>query len=160
VYWNGPGYSPATGLAYVNAVDWCKTVALEAQPEPYVPGQPWLGSSDGNGVKDATKSGWVNAIDAATGAIVWQYHAALPMVAGVTPTAGGLVFTADLAGNVLAFNASTGALLTTVATGLPVGGGVISYAVNGKQYVAVAAGFSSGDFQTPTTTAALIVLGM
>lgn len=137
LYGNGPGYSPLTGLVYVNTVDWCKTVKREAQPEPDVPGQPWLGSSDGEGVKDATRSGWVNAVNAATGAIVWQYHAALPMVAGITPTSGGLVFTADL----------------------PVGGGVISYAVNGTQYVAVAAGLSSGNFQTPTTGAAIVVFG-
>lgn len=160
VYWNGPAYSPATGLAYVNSVDWCKTVELEPKPVPFVQGQPWLGSSDGDGVKDTTRSGWLSAVDATTGAVLWNYHASLPLVAGVTPTSGGLVFTADLAGNVLAFDAAAGTVLATVPTGLPVGGGVVSYEVSGTQYVAVAAGMSSANFQTPNVNSSIVVLGL
>ncbi len=157
VFWNGPGYSPATGLAYVNSVDHCRTVYREATPAPFVPGQDWLGSS--KVVPDATQSGWLYAVDATTGKPRWTYHSTTPLVAGVTPTAGGLLFTADLTGNVLAFNAATGTLLAKVATGLPVGGGVISYEVAGTQYVAVAGGLNSpGEFGTPTTKPQLVVL--
>jgi alcohol dehydrogenase (cytochrome c) len=158
VFWNGAAYSPATGLAYVNAVDWCRTVYLEPKPVPYVPGKGWFGSS--NVVKDSARSGWLSAVNASTGAVLWNYHSTLPLLAGVTPTSGGLVFTADLLGNVLAFNASSGALLRKVATGLPVGGGVISYAVSGKQYVAVAAGMYDTGFTTTKVNPAIVVLGL
>ena len=41
-------------------------------------------------------SGWVTAIDGGTGEVRWKYHASDPIVAGVTVTSGGLVFTGDL----------------------------------------------------------------
>lgn len=156
VLWNGAAYSPPTGLAYVNAVDSCRTVYLESEPVAFVPGKPWLGSRQV--VVDAARSGWLNAVDAATGTLRWRYHSAQPLVAGVTPTAGGLVFTADLLGNVLAFDAANGALLRSVPTGLPAGGGVVSYQVAGVQYVAVAAGLHGG-FPGPTTNPTIVVLG-
>ncbi len=59
----------------------------------------------------------------------------------MTSTGGGLVFTADLAGNVLAFDDRNGTLLWQDRVGMPVGGGIVTYAVRGKQYLAVAAGF-------------------
>ncbi len=158
VVWNGAAYAPTTALAYVNAVDSCSTVYLEAKPVSYVKGKSWLGSS--NVVVDAARSGWLSAIDATTGAARSTYHSSKPLVAGVTPTAGGLVFTADLSGNVLAFNATTGTLLRTVATNLPVGGGVISYQVAGTQYVAAAAGMYNYDFVTPKSTPTVVVLGL
>ncbi len=160
VFWNGPAYSPVTGLAYVNSADWCKTVDLSPTPQPYVPGQAWLGTSNGEGVKDAAQSGWLNAVNATTGAMAWRYHSSKPLVAGVTPTAGGIVFTADLLGNVLALNAASGVLLQSIATGLPVGGGIVTYAVGGTQFVAVAAGMVSGNFGTPQNNSAVIVLGL
>ena len=60
------------------------------------------------------------------------------------PTAGGLVFTGDLRGNLLAFDAATGKILFRSKAGGPIGGGVITYALGGKQYVAVAAGMKNG----------------
>ena len=59
----------------------------------------------------------------------------------MTSTGGGLVFTADLAGNVLAFDDRNGTLRWQDRVGMPVGGGIVTYAVRGKQYLAVAAGF-------------------
>jgi alcohol dehydrogenase (cytochrome c) len=159
VLWNGAAYSPQTGLAYVNAIDWCTTVQLAATPQPYVPGELWTGSANGFGVRDAAKSGWLNAIDATTGGVRWRFHSTTPLVAGVTPTAGGLVITGDLAGNVLVFNATTGALLATVPTNKALGGGIISYEVKGKQYIAVAAGMASSNFATPNVAPSLIVIG-
>ena len=69
--------------------------------------------------------------------------ASSPIIAGVTPTAGGLVFTADEKGIFYAFNAQNGKILWQNSTGLPIGGGVVSYAVNGKQYIAVVAGMKA-----------------
>jgi alcohol dehydrogenase (cytochrome c) len=158
-FWNGAGYSSATGLAYVNSADQCVTIALDTTPQPYVAGKPWLGSSDSYGTLDAMRSGWLYAVDATTGSVAWRYHSTLPLLAGVTPTSGGLVFTADLLGNVLAFDATSGALLASVATGFPTGGGVASYEVSGKQYVAVAAGMT-GNFKTPSVNSEIVILGL
>ncbi len=37
-------------------------------------------------------TGWITAVDSETGAVRWKYHAEKPVVAGITPTAGGVTF--------------------------------------------------------------------
>jgi alcohol dehydrogenase (cytochrome c) len=147
--YNGPAYSPQTNMLYVPAVDWCSTVKLGTREElDDKAGLPWTGAKGllhPFGVMDPQKSwsGWLTAYDAETGATKWQYHSPTPMVAGVTATAGGMVFTADLRGNVLGFDARDGTIRFRASTGQPIGGGVVSYAVGGKQYLAVASGMSA-----------------
>jgi alcohol dehydrogenase (cytochrome c) len=144
VEWNGPSYSPKTNTLYVNAIDWCTTVSVA--PPAKLEGKdgiPWTGSSklsEPFGRPDSTRRGWLTALDAETGKIRWQYASPTPLVAGITATAGGLVFTGDLDGNVLAFDAVDGRILWRATTGQPIGGGVVSYAVQGNQYIAVASG--------------------
>jgi alcohol dehydrogenase (cytochrome c) len=144
VEWNGPSYSREADAVFVNGIDWCTTVKIAPVSElEGKEGLPWTGSSELRhpfGVPDSLRSGSVTALDAETGAIRWRYRSPTPMVAGVTPTAGGLVFTGDLDGNVLAFDAATGAVRWRYAAGLPIGGGVVTYRAGGRQYVAVAAG--------------------
>ena len=55
-----------------------------------------------------------------------------------------MLFTGDLNGNFLALDARDGKTLYSFDTGGPIAGGVITYEVKGKQYVAVAAGHSGG----------------
>jgi alcohol dehydrogenase (cytochrome c) len=144
VEWNGPSYSPKTNTLYVNAIDWCTTVSVA--PPAKLEGKdgiPWTGSSKVSepfGRPDSTRRGWLTALNAETGKIRWQYASPTPLVAGITATAGGLVFTGDLNGNVLAFDAVDGRILWRATTGQPIGGGVVSYAVRGNQYIAVASG--------------------
>jgi alcohol dehydrogenase (cytochrome c) len=144
VEWNGPGYSPDADALFVNAIDWCTTVKLAPVSElEGKEGLPWTGSSELRypfGKPDSVRSGWLTALDAGTGAVRWRYRSPTPMVAGVTPTAGGLVFTGDLDGNVLALDTRTGAVRWRHGTGRPIGGGVVTYRAGGRQYVAVAAG--------------------
>jgi alcohol dehydrogenase (cytochrome c) len=144
VEWNGPGYSRVADAVFVNGIDWCTTVKIAPVSElEGKEGLPWTGSSELRhpfGVPDSVRSGSVTALDAETGVVRWRYRSPTPMVAGVTPTAGGLVFTGDLIGDVIALDAGTGAVRWRYATGRPVGGGVVTYLADGRQYVAVAAG--------------------
>src|SRR2546425_2890260 len=55
-----------------------------------------------------TGRGWLTAVDADSGAVRWRFRTPAPVVAGVTHTAGGLVLTGDLAGNLYAFDDATG----------------------------------------------------
>jgi alcohol dehydrogenase (cytochrome c) len=147
VNWNGPAYSPPLNMLYVNARDWGTVVKLGGPEtvENHAVGAPFIGSSNGFGEDDSqdTRSGWLTAVDAESGDVRWKYHDTMPMVAAVTPTAGGVLFTGDLAGNLLAFNAADGKLLFKQLAGGPVGGGIVTYAIAGKQYVAVAAGMNN-----------------
>jgi mono/diheme cytochrome c family protein len=117
----------------------------------YVPGQASFGGTI-EPVGDAT--GWITAIDSETGEVRWKYHAEKPVVAGVTPTAGGVTFAGDLAGNLLVFNTKTGQLVHKGRAGGAMAGGLVTYDIGGKQYVAFAAGNISrnafGDLGLPS----------
>jgi glucose dehydrogenase len=86
----------------------------------------------------------------------WRVSWPTPMYAAITPTAGGVLFTGDLAGNFLVFDAANGRELYRFYTGGPIAGGVITYARGGRQYVAVASGSSGGSI--PLTGAATVVV--
>ncbi len=144
VEWNGPAYDPHTGLLYVPAVDWCYKFALAPDDSVrYVPGEMFLG---GTAEPASDPRGWVTAVDASDGSVRWRYHSEMPMVAAVTATAGGLVFTGEQTGDFLALDASTGEVRYRFYTGGGIFGGVASYAVDGKQYVAVTSGGGSLTF--------------
>jgi alcohol dehydrogenase (cytochrome c) len=157
VSWNGPAFSPLTGTIFVHSIDWCSTIFLSPHFPPYDPPDAWLGGHD---THDALATGYVMALAAQTGATLWSDTMPTPMVAGLTPTAGGLVFTADLTGTIYALDADTGGALTTINTGLPVGGGVITYATGGNQYVAVAAGMKSEIWKTKARAPQIVILGL
>jgi alcohol dehydrogenase (cytochrome c) len=138
VEWNGPSYSPRDRLLYVNSIDWCTTI--QAGEVRFIRGQAFLGSNNGNGVNDPEGSGWLNAVDPQSGKIAWRYHSSSPMVAAVTTTAGGVLFTGEGTGSFDAFDSADGKLLYQFNTGGAVAGGIATYAVAGKQYVAVTSG--------------------
>ena len=149
IEWNGPTYHPALGLVYANSIDWCTSVKLmPVEKMKGAPGMPWTGMDHPEmafGQFDPIDrwKGWVTAADPETGEVRWKVQTPKPMVAAITATAGGVVFTGDLDGNVLAYDAQSGKELWRHATGKAIGGGVISYEAGGKQYVAVAAGLNS-----------------
>ena len=69
--------------------------------------------------------------------------------AGVLATAGGLLFSGDKQGYLIAFDAATGKVLWKFQTGGSIVAAPISYALNGKQYLAVAAGSAMIAFALP-----------
>ncbi|MGH8068945.1 MAG: pyrroloquinoline quinone-dependent dehydrogenase, partial [Candidatus Entotheonellia bacterium] len=135
--WNHMAYHPERGQVYIPAMDMCQRMK-QVQMNPrrgivYKGGEgPLLG---------AGAEGVLQAIDVQTGERRWQYRSRYPMMASVLATGGGLVFTGDVEGNALAFDASDGKLLWSFGTGSGHRGSGISYAVGGKQYVAVPSGW-------------------
>ena len=95
--WNGPALDRLNNTLITGSVDVCFLVKLGGAMK-YQAGEVEFGGTV-EPVGDNT--GWVTAIDAETGAVRWRYHAEKPVIAGVTPTAGGVTLTGDLAGNLL-----------------------------------------------------------
>jgi PQQ-dependent dehydrogenase (methanol/ethanol family) len=139
--WNGPAYSPSTNSIYVPAVDWCTTFSAFEQVR-FIPGKIYMGGKSDMD-PPARSQGWLTAVDAATGTVRWKYRSPRPMVAAVTTTAGGVVLTGELTGDFLVFDARNGDIRYRFNTGGPIGGGIVTYAVNGHQYAAVASGSPS-----------------
>ncbi len=83
--------------------------------------------------------GRLAAVDAASGEIKWIYDQRAAL-GSVLATGGGLVFVADLHRYFKALDSRTGDLLWEIPLSAPIASYPISYAVDGKQYVAIAVG--------------------
>jgi alcohol dehydrogenase (cytochrome c) len=159
VEWNGPAFDPTTRAIYVGSVDWCATFKLGAEIV-YKPGDLYMGTAHTGDPAEAAK-GWVTALDGATGRVLWQLNTPQPVVAGITPTAGGLIFTGDMDGTFYALDKSSGKTLFTTSTGGAIAGGVVTYMVEGKQYVATTSGnISRTGFTGPPGTPKIVVMAL
>jgi alcohol dehydrogenase (cytochrome c) len=143
--WNGPAYDPNTNRLFVAAVDWCGTFKKFDAPPPFAQESHYYGGSVTPDPHEKSK-GWLTALDAATGKEVWKYASPTPLVAGVTATSGGVLFSGDLDNNFLVLDAANGRVLYRFNTGGSIGGGTVTYQRNGKQFVAVASGSVSAFF--------------
>jgi alcohol dehydrogenase (cytochrome c) len=168
--WNSPAYDPPTNLIFTGDVDWCTTVRLQTREEIAAAplGQPWTGEKSLNPFNEMGKftradgvwAGWLHAVDADTGVWKWRLKSNYPIMSGVTPTAGGLVLFGDMGGNFYALDAATGQKLWGQKIGGAIGGGVITYAVNGTQKVAVATGYVSPAMPVEIRRAKIAILGV
>ena len=86
--------------------------------------------------------GRLAAVRASTGEMLWTHDQRAPF-GSVLTTAGSLVFAGDFYRYFRAFDAETGKVLWELPLNGPVEGYPISYAVGGKQYVAVSSGGGS-----------------
>jgi len=133
--WSPTAYSPQTGYLYVDAnympmKYWVNHEALKP------PAQWWGGTTE---AQPTGIYGVVDAVDLRTGAIAWQTKVSKPIISGLLATAGGLVFTGLSDKHFAAYDARTGRQLWSVSTDAAINAPPITYAVDGVQYVAVAA---------------------
>jgi alcohol dehydrogenase (cytochrome c) len=138
VEWNGPAYDPASKLLFVNSVDWC-SLYTKREPEGWKPRTQYLEAQIAMDPFDKAR-GWTRALDAATGTQRWARQAPMPMVGAVTPTAGGVLLTGGGDGHFLALDQRDGQVLYDFNVGAGISGGIATYMVGERQYVAVAAG--------------------
>src|SRR5262249_58762158 len=127
--------------------DWCG-IFKRAEESRGVTGVNYMG---GSYIADPPEKarGWLTAVDASTGKVSWQYESAKPMLAAVATTSADLIFTGEMTGDFLTIDARTGKVLYKFNTGGIMNGGVVTYAINGKQYVAATSGSATGFWGTP-----------
>jgi len=131
-------------------------------------GQPWSGMATFNPFNmfgrpaqaDGDWAGWVYAVDADTGVWKWRLKSNYPILSGMTPTAGGVVFFGDAGGNFYTLDVANGQKLWGQKIGGAIGGGVITYTANAAQKVAVATGFTSIPWPTEVVTGKVVILGL
>src|SRR5579871_923288 len=149
--WYSPSFSPRTGLFYIPTWDNYYSIYLKEKTE-YTEGQFFTGALPRSPVpliripqvqeprKEEDGYGAIRAIDPQTGERKWEFK--LPDVtdSGILTTASDLLFAGGREGYFFALDARTGALLWKAPVGGQVSSAPMSYAVNGKQYVGIAAG--------------------
>ena len=96
-------------------------------------------------------SAGIKALDPETGKTVWDFKLFQGSLQnGVMATAGGVLFAASRDGNLIALDATGGKLLWRYQTGGAMSASPMSFAVDGRQYIAVAAGDSIHCFALPS----------
>jgi len=134
--WTPIAYNPKMGLAYLPVAESCNTI-LKTEA-PYERGRLYMG---GRYVKTAERAyGHIDGVDVRTGETRWRAYTKYPVWSGLVTTGGDLVFYGDLEGDFVALDARTGEELWRFNTGSGIYASPITYAVQGKQYVAVPSG--------------------
>ena len=146
--WYSPSYNPNTHQFYFLALEDCGTFFMK--PESFAEGRGYYAT----GVRRSrgTKSKKVLlAYDLDTGKFSWKYPQAgeRDSAAGTMSTTTGLVFFGDNAQALEAVDSKTGTPLWHFTTGQSIRASPMSYAVLGKQYVAIAAGNDIFSFALP-----------
>jgi PQQ-dependent dehydrogenase (methanol/ethanol family) len=133
-----PSYSPQTGWVYFAYHDGAGRYS--AGPAPYEAGRQFWGRGGGGGppAPSASDEQGVQAFDPETGKAKWKFPLTQnSLSAGVLATAGGLVFAASREGNLIALDAANGKPLWHFGAGAEIASSPMSYAVDGRQYIAV-----------------------
>lgn len=146
--WYSPSFNPATRAFYFIALEDCDLYYVK--PKAYTPGRT---DYDTGTQRIPGKHGQkiLLAYRLNPTRIEWRY----PQVgsgtswAGTMTTAGGLVFFGDDSGSLEAVDAGTGAPLWHFNTGQQIHSSPMSFAINGRQYVAIAAGSDLFAFALP-----------
>lgn len=138
VNWSPTSVDPASGVAYLAAMHWPAT--YRAQTIPAAEGKPEVRYFNIEPASQGTY-GLLTALDLkAGGKLLWQTRLPEPLVGGVLATQGELVFSGEGNGDFSAFDAKSGEKLWRFACGAGVNAPPISFAVDGRQMIAVAAG--------------------
>ena len=137
VEWSPMAVNPKTRMAY--AANLHQPMTYHVEETPYPGGKLWLGGAFKT-IPGEEQWGRLVAVNLDTGKVAWGAKTPQPLIGGVLATAGNLVFNGEANGWFKAFNAQNGKELWKYNCGAGVNAPAVSYMVNGKQYVAVAAG--------------------
>lgn len=133
--WEAGAYSPLTNAMYFPLRNTCSPMMSVPEEE-----NPVLALTMREELAPGTEHlGVVHAISAETGETLWRYE----QRAGTTSllaTGGGLIFGGDANGRFRAFDQDTGDVLWEINLGSAITGFPVTYAVDGRQYVAVSTG--------------------
>ena len=136
--WFSPAYSPRTELFYVQAYD--GEDVFYKRDEDYVEGDRYTGGGGQRPLPTDAYQSAIRAIDPKTGDIRWEFQIQPRSTAGIMATAGDLVFSGSIDGYFYALDAVSGEELWHIAVGSRVHSSPMSFAVDGTQYVTIAAG--------------------
>ena len=144
--WEAGAYSPLTNTMYMPLRNTCARMMATTEFDPYTPAARTESRSATYAIAyrhqiapGTDDVGTIRAISAETGETTWLYEqraATMSLVA----TGGGLLFGGDVNGRVRAWDQETGEVLWEINLGSPLSGFPISFAVDGRQYLAFGTG--------------------
>jgi alcohol dehydrogenase (cytochrome c) len=135
--WPAGAYSPRTNRMYMPMQNMCMIATMRTGRRD--PSFVYGFGSEYTIAEGTDQVGSVWSISAETGRTEWL-HQQRAGVMSLVATGGGLVFGGDVAGKFKAYDDLTGEVLWETDLGAPVSGFPVTFAVDGRQYVAVSTG--------------------
>jgi len=136
--WQPKVYNPKAGVLYIPSNEFCMRYAYVADLA-YKKGQLFTGVTTEH-FSRAEQAGVLRAFDVSQNKVLWEWNNRTPLISHTLGTAGNLVFQGTAEGKVVAVDATNGQEVWSFNLGTPQSGGIISFAIDGKQYIAVVAG--------------------
>jgi len=138
VEWSPMAVNPKLHMVY--AANLHQPMTYHVEEAPYPGGSKlWLGGAFKT-IPSEEQWGRLVAVNLDTGKVAWGAKTPQPLIGGVLATAGDIVFNGEANGWYKAYDARTGKELWKYNCGAGVNSPGVAYMVNGKQYIAVAAG--------------------
>jgi alcohol dehydrogenase (cytochrome c) len=139
--WPTTAFDPASYILYVPLVETCADYSWTPRSAAQI-------AAGGDDIHFAQKPrpdgdgkfGRLEAINLATGKVLWIHRQRAPLVSSLLATGGGLVFVGALDRFFSAYNAATGKLLWRTQLNAAPNSSPVTYSVQGEQYIAVVAG--------------------
>jgi alcohol dehydrogenase (cytochrome c) len=169
--WQPSAYNPELGLLYIPSIEGCNYIETVEQKDMADQGGPAAFRDRFTGGSPTTPDklyGSLKAVDPVTGETKAVLKLNYATYAGVMATAGNLVFLGHIDGTFSAYDAKTLQELWSFNVGTGINAPPISYAVNGKQYVAILVGSRqptniiplSPELKNSSTASMLFVFGL
>jgi alcohol dehydrogenase (cytochrome c) len=148
--WFAPSYNESTHLLYFIAMELCQNYFSAPQPQQFTPGKEFY-STGVKHIPGENSQKILLAFNIDTGTLAWKYPqiGVAHSTGGTMTTAGGLLFFGDDAQSLEAVDARDGKPLWHFNTGQDMSASPMSYAVGGRQYVAIAVGSDIFSFTLP-----------
>ena len=151
--WHAMSYNPGTGLVYIPTIHRAMEMADTGMNLPAWRSPDWKADIPGDGFGVRIVSTMTSRLDGVKGSLqawdpvqrrrVWEVPLPGFWNPGTLTTAGNLVFQGRADGRFVAYNAATGDELWRHDLGLGISAPPITYAVNGRQYVALLVGWGA-----------------
>lgn len=135
--WMAGAYNPQVNAIYQGLANLC--MEPEILTDEWTPEDLYGISLDAFRAPGEDNVGTFQAISASTGRLLWKIEQPAAFMNALS-TEGGLVFVGDVMRRFHAFDAATGETLWSTVLSSVVSGHPVSYAVDGRQYVAVPVG--------------------
>jgi len=149
-----PSYSPLTGWFYLQYGEGGQRYV--SSPEPFEAGKHYIGRGTAAGPAMGPKPGepdrsaGIKALDPDTGKTMWDFKIFQgSLTNGVLATGGNVLFGTIRDGNIVALDARTGKHLWHFQTGANMNASPMSYAIDGRQFIAISAGNTVYAFALP-----------
>ena len=132
-------FNPSTSLIYANT--WNLARVMKYIDVKHIPGGNTTGIQSTAMTPKGEPVGHHRAIEPLTGKVIWETPLMeVPSSAGMLATAGGLLFTGMLTGEMIALDMDTGKRVWQFQTGSSINAPPITYTHKGVQYVSVQSG--------------------